>query len=538
LSLQQFGILLPLASRVGITPAPHGQEYGNSATPRHAFLACLPPSRISPISPMKSASRSRQYSQSLAIGLLALARDASSHSFGTQYTLPVPFWMYAYGASAALVASFAIVAYVARTPTLPAPIARRAVPLRLRLPEVLVALLGGLSLGLLALSIATGFVGTRDVYLNFNMTFFWLVFALGILYLSALIGDLYQFVNPWRVLCSTLFPGSGHRALLRYPPRLAYWPALLFYFAFIWIELFGESQPNSLAMVLLAYTAVNCVGAILFGQAEWFRYGEFFGIIFRLVGRIAPVRYERDNAGIHATFRAPLQGLLDDPPPTRLTLLLFVLFMLSSTAFDGFHETLPWVAFFWKHVYPLMPASADGYGSSVHLYYAWQQLMLLASPFIYLAVYLACVATSKMAAGSLKSLRDLALAFTLSLVPIAVAYNATHYLSLLASQGLQAVRLASDPFGLHWNLFGTANALSDPVILDASIVWHTQVALVLIGHIAGVYVAHVEALRSFAQTRRAIISQLPMLLMMVLFTVAGLWVLSLPIAGGQVGQPA
>jgi hypothetical protein len=91
---------------------------------------------------------------------------------------------------------------------------------------------------------------------------------------------------------------------------------------------------------------------------------------------------------------------------------------------------------------------------------------------------------------------------------------------------------------LHWNLFGTANALSDPVILDASIVWHTQVALVLIGHIAGVYVAHVEALRSFAQTRRAIISQLPMLLMMVLFTVAGLWVLSLPIAGGQVGQPA
>jgi hypothetical protein len=91
---------------------------------------------------------------------------------------------------------------------------------------------------------------------------------------------------------------------------------------------------------------------------------------------------------------------------------------------------------------------------------------------------------------------------------------------------------------LHWNLFRTANVLSDPVILDASVVWHTQVALVLIGHVAGVYVAHVEAMKAFADSRRAIASQLPMLLLMVLLTVAGLWILSLPIAGGQVGQPA
>jgi hypothetical protein len=474
----------------------------------------------------------------LALVLFATTADATAHSFGVQYTLPVPFWMYAYGASAALIASFALVAWFAQTPTAATRASKRGLPLTLYVPEVLVALLGGVSLGLLALSIATGFVGTRDVYLNFNMTFFWLVFALGFLYLTAIIGDLYAFVNPWRVLCNALFPVSGRRGLVAYPSRLGYVPALLFYFAFIWIELFGESQPASLATALLAYTALNCAGAVLFGQKAWFRYGEFFGVMFGLVGRIAPVRYERRDEGIRVIFRPPLQGLLSDPP-TRLSLLLFVLFMLSSTAFDGFHETLPWVGFFWTHVSPLVhPPSPDGYASDVRLYYAWQQLMFLASPFLYLAIYIVCVAASKIAAGSSKSVRELALAFTLSLVPIALAYNATHYFSLLASQGLQAVRLASDPFGLHWNLFGTANLVPDLVILDANLVWHTQVALVLIGHMAGVYVAHVEAVRTFTHTRRAIVSQLPMLLLMVLLTVAGLWILSLPIAGGQVGRPA
>jgi hypothetical protein len=102
---------------------------------------------------------------------------------------------------------------------------------------------------------------------------------------------------------------------------------------------------------------------------------------------------------------------------------------------------------------------------------------------------------------------------------------------------VQIVRIASDPFGFQWNLFGTATLPSDPIILAAGTVWHTQVALILIGHILGVYVSHVEALRVFRGTRRAIVSQLPMLMLMILFTTAGLWILSLPIAGGQVLQP-
>ena len=472
-----------------------------------------------------------------ALAMLLAPGAAAAHSFGTPYNLPVPFWMYAYGASATLAVSFGIVAYFAGVPIRERDAGVRKT-LGWRIPNALLAPLRAVSVALLVLCIATGLFGTKNVYTNFNMTFFWLIFALGFLYLTAFVGDLYALINPWRVLCDTLSPWAGRRAsLVRYPARLGYVPALLSYVGCIWLELFGKSQPHSLALALVSYTAINLAGAALFGRVDWFRYGEFFAVMFRLVGRMAPVVYVRETGGWSVAHRTPLLGLLDEPAE-RMSLLLFVLFMLSSTAFDGLHETLPWVTVFWKHIFPLLTAgSTQPYVVTVNYYYYWQWAMLLLSPLIYLAIFLAFIKASKVAAGSKKDMRTLALAFTLSLVPIAFVYNATHYFTLLVSQGLQIVRIASDPFGWQWNLFGTATLPSDPVILDAGTVWHTQVALILIGHILGVYVSHLEALRVFRGTRRAVVSQLPMLFLMIIFTTVGLWILSLPIAGGQVLVP-
>jgi hypothetical protein len=63
------------------------------------------------------------------------------------------------------------------------------------------------------------------------------------------------------------------------------------------------------------------------------------------------------------------------------------------------------------------------------------------------------------------------------------------------------------------------------------VVWHTQVWLILFGHIVSVYLAHLEALRVFPTRRQATLSQLPMLLLMVGFTTIGLWILSQPLGG-------
>jgi hypothetical protein len=481
----------------------------------------------------------------VAVALCGASPGTLAHSFGTVYNLPVPFSLYAYGATAALVVSFLIVAYFAGVPT--AGTAGRGAGGR---PVRTLARIGGgwllmpriTAVFALALAIVAGFVGTRDQFANINMTLFWIIFVLGCLYLTAIVGDVYALANPWRVLCDLIeraFPRAFRRRVA-YPSKLGYYPALALYIAFIWVELFGHTQPRSLAVLLLAYTAINIAGAVVVGKGTWFTYGEFFAVMFRLVGKIAPIEYVKDAGAVEhygIRVRKPFVGLLEEPAEHG-SLLLFVLFMLSSTVFDGIHETLPWVNVFWKHIYPALAAWVNQpYLVLVDFYYYWQWLTLVVSPVIYLAMYLFFIWLAKMTAASATPVRTLALRFALSLVPIAFVYNVTHYYTLLVSQGAKIVPFISDPFGFGWDLFGTAKAMSTPIILDAGGVWHTQVGLILLGHIVGVYLAHVEALRAFPTARRALLSQIPMLLLMVIFTTAGLWILSLPIAAGQIVTP-
>jgi hypothetical protein len=134
--------------------------------------------------------------------------------------------------------------------------------------------------------------------------------------------------------------------------------------------------------------------------------------------------------------------------------------------------------------------------------------------------------------GCKRKLAYLACRFAPTLVPIAVVYHFTHYYTLLLAQGPQIAHLISDPFGWGWNLFGTASLEVPPLMLDVETIWHTQVVLIVLGHIAGVYLAHLEALSMFRSPRIAAMSQLPLLLLMMLLTTAGLWILSLPLAPG------
>ena len=97
---------------------------------------------------------------------------------------------------------------------------------------------------------------------------------------------------------------------------------------------------------------------------------------------------------------------------------------------------------------------------------------------------------------------------------------------------MKIISLLSDPFGWGWNLFGTAGLLRAPILPEMGTVWHTQVGLIVFGHIVSVYLAHVEALRLFPSRGRAVLSQLPMLVLMMLFTVVGLWIMLQPISPG------
>ncbi len=136
---------------------------------------------------------------------------------------------------------------------------------------------------------------------------------------------------------------------------------------------------------------------------------------------------------------------------------------------------------------------------------------------------------SKLLGGGKAGFARLAAAYAYSLVPIALAYQVTHYYALLLFNGQIVVVQISDPLGWGWNRFGTADYQLNNAVLGAAFVWYSQVTLIVVGHVIAVYLAHALALRFGRDPRRALRSQYPMLALMVLYTVSSLWIISQPI---------
>jgi hypothetical protein len=464
---------------------------------------------------------------------------AQAHAFDLRYVLPIPFWIYVYACMAMLVVTFAAVGYVFATPVpeaapLPAKAGPKGFSGTVGWPARLV--LRGGAMGLLLLSIAAGFIGTDDPLANINMTLFWVVFLPGFAWLTAFTGDMFAFVNPWAAMLDVC-ERCGldlSRTRLSYPTRLGYLPALCLYAALIWIELFTRPRPFVLSSALVGYSTVVFAGAWLFGRTAWLRYGEFFGVFFRLIGTMAPVAHlgtPGHDGKWRWRLRPPFSGLVDGHPE-HLSVLLFVLFMLSSTTFDGLHETQFWLDVYWKLLMPhLLPLwGADNPKEQAALIIKWhavyQQSGLFVLLALYAGIYLSVIAAAKKIAGARITVRELALRFAFSLIPIAFVYNVTHDFTLLVTQMRVLPWLVTDPFGFGWNLL----RLGPPpewAPLDMGFIWHTEVALILTGHLVSVCVAHMISLRVFPSRRQALLSQVPMLLLMIVYTSIGLWILSL-----------
>jgi hypothetical protein len=480
------------------------------------------------------------------IALLCVPVVAQAHTFGRLYTLPVPLWLYAWGAAAALVVSFLAAGYFISAPAAAAPGSTLALdswpPLqslrRLRLPQ----LLRLASVAMLLLTIATGLFGSRDPLRNFSMTAFWILFLLGVTYATTVFGNFYARLNPWRALVDALsgVAAGFARGRIAYPQRLDVWPALALYLALIWFELAFRATPFSLGLVLAGYTLLNFAGAWLFGAGAWFRHCEVFSVFFRNVAVLAPLDDRPGEAGRRGTLalRWPGAGVLQERP-ARLASVVFVLAMLASTSYDGLRETQLWFVLFWQDplgvISPLVGAQPiDGLAAARPWYRAWDTAWLVAAPFLYFGAYGLTLALARALTGTQRPLRELLLDFAWTLLPIVLAYHAAHYFTLLLDQGPKILSLASDPFGYGWNLFGTAQRFRAAYIPDLTWVWHMQVCFILAGHVASVLLAHRVALRVFAARRDAVLSQLPMLLLMVGLTVSGLWILSQPLTSTMV----
>jgi hypothetical protein len=129
-------------------------------------------------------------------------------------------------------------------------------------------------------------------------------------------------------------------------------------------------------------------------------------------------------------------------------------------------------------------------------------------------------------AGLRLSRRELGRRFVHTLIPIAAAYLVAHYFSLLAYNGQMLWSLINDPLGEGSDLFGGADAGIDYSVVSATGIWWVQISALVVGHVAALVLAHDRALTVYGSARAATRSQIVMLLVMVGFTLLGLWLLS------------
>lgn len=346
------------------------------------------------------------------------------------------------------------------------------------------------------------------------------LFWLGFVPLQFLLGDVWRVLNPWRGVADGVAwlwgaLGRDWTPVARYPRRLGVWPAALLLFCFAAYELVytEPANPRSLAVGIALYSYAMWFGMAAFGRREWDDHGNAFTVYFGLLARIAPFG-EREG---RLVARVPFTGL--GGPAGQPGMLGLVTVMLGSVGYDGLSRTPFWADFRAGLQRPYIldaPGTADLVAMGLGL------AGLLGCV---LVVGLTYLAATKLAEGILWSPRPLAEQFVLSLVPIALVYAVAHYFTLFLIQGQYAIPLASDPFGYGWDLFGTLDYAPNIAPLSPNAVWYVQVGSLVAGHVAGLAIAHDRAVAVLSE-RDAVRSQYPMLALMVLYTCAGLWLLS------------
>jgi hypothetical protein len=461
-----------------------------------------------------------------SVALFTFASPACAHGGEASIVLLLPTGYYLLGAAVAVAATFLLLALV------PAGLTMRLATMRLRLatvrdtPHATTSMLAFL---LLALLVAAGLVGTRDPVKNPLPTTIWTLWWVCFSVLQAITGPLWPHCNPWtgplaivRRLTGRSGDGSGR---LHLSVAIGALIGIVQFAAFAWFELIdlAPSDPGRLAMAIILYWIVNFAGALAFGEAVWMERAEPFSILFGLIGRLSP--FDRQPAGDNRTEIAlvwPGHGLTGAAALPAGAVAL-VLLALSTVTFDGLSRT-----FLWLGAIGINPLEFPGRSAVVV-----SGTLGMIGTFIALATaFCGAVLLGGLLAGQMALWRQAAGRLVYSIVPIALAFQAAHYLTAVLVDGQNALIALSDPFSRGWNLLGTAHWRTTTSFLNTldGVTWifNSETALIALGHIVGIVMAHQIALRTFATPRRAIVSQIPLAALMVFYTGFGLWLLSTP----------
>ena len=501
--------------------------------------------------------------------LLAYSMFPSSvlaHGYVERFSPSLPLGWYLTAAGAAVTLSFVVSHLIARfpdtKPTFPS-YSFNIGQLRFNSNVYLIAafswrlivlILQIMSVTLFGLTIWAGFAGDQSAIHNFAPTFVWVIFWVGIPIVCALLGNVWRLLNPWENIFKAV-EATYHRvpALLPHSPLAQYktgwgvWPAIILFLMFAWIEnIYPDSiLPSHLATTVVIYSIITWTGMFIFGCEIWLYYGDPFSVLFRLLSRCSfvepctlslthcrncleschtPDKECRDCVTCFTrsswklrSFRIRIFGSgVTQGTNASVTVTIFILLVLSTMTLDGFFATTIW-SDLRRQLLALLP-NITLIGS----------VALLAAPILFYLVYQIFMSLTAHLGRMSETGHSTGKMFAITLLPIAVSYHIAHFHYFLIVQGQAIIPLMSDPLGLGWDLFGTADYRINVTVLAPNASWLVTVIIIVAGHIIAVYAAHSITRRQFGASPGLIRGQTAVLGLMTGYTVLSLWVMGQP----------
>ncbi len=451
----------------------------------------------------------------LCVSLVAFVGVVSAHDAGaSRFDAPIPF-TFLYGGAAATVGVTALWLGTG-TETAVSSRVRRSVP---ESPSMTLSptLATNLRYGARALffagfvfAIVHGLFGPQHSTENFATVFVWAIWVSGISLLSILAGSPWRVLSPWRTLYDGLNRGKREFAVVgAYPAWLRSWPALV---GFVGLGIFENlttvpQSPSATVLLVVLYAAIMMLGAIAFGR-EWFRHADVFAVLYRLFGRVAPVKFVRtEKDGYRVSLRPPWRNCTI--PVRDTSVVVLVVTTVYTVSFDGFSATPAFQR--------LLFATRNVFGigleaSGIFLYGCG--LVVFVGSFVLVSELV------RRLTGDTGGWQTVARHFAPTVLPIAAAYEVAHYYPfVLENLGQLPAILGS--------VVSVPIAPIEPLgWLTVTGFWFSQVILIVVGHVVAVIAAHRAATDRYASLSVARQAHDPLVALMIGYTVLSLWIIS------------
>ena len=356
-----------------------------------------------------------------------------------------------------------------------------------------------------------GFFGARDPMHNLLTLVFWTVIWVAVPLASMILGNLWRSINPWTAPVRLTRAAIGRTSSIGLH-RLDHWPAVIGFAGFSWFQMVSLSpdDPFVLAVVLSIYWILIFALAVLDGE-EFLARGEFLTVFMTYLAKVSPLWL--DISGQRASIRLGWPGTqVLSLPPLTMSSMAFVTIALASLTFDGLKDTFWWHGLIGEN--PLEPTgrSAVVIENTAGLLAVWALTCL--------SIHLVHLMGSQLAGGSLN-----AGPVMLSFLAIAAGYHAAHYLITLLTTGQYTLAALNDPLFRGDSVLGlpalyvSFGFLSDQRLM--TLIYAAQFFTILGAHVLAVFLS----LRLVGRNL-PIAAHLPMTVLMVAYTVLGLWLLS------------